>query len=329
MIRRLLVCAALLCGWPSLALAQYTANVQLTIDNTAAGIGFTASDLAAGNGHPQINSATCTSNSSGGDFRYRVDGTAPTSSVGVLVPAGGNISFSSPLALSAFKAIRTASTSAVLSCTLSSAVVSNQFVVGPVGGGSGGGGGGVISGTVTADAGTGWNVDGTFGSTFPSTGPGIGFRAESTTPSPRGDTEQVEPWADTYGRLVTKSTDPCSDNLLKQSYVVNISSAGTVEFLNGAGAGNYIYICSINIVSAAANNILIAEDDTDNCASITAGLNGGTTAGTGWNFAANSGAAPGGGAAWIMKSAGTNRYGCLLTSASTQTSGTIVFAVAP
>jgi hypothetical protein len=129
--------------------------------------------------------------------------------------------------------------------------------------------------------------------------------------------------------LVVKSTDPCSDNALKVSYPVDTAASGTIEFLNGAGAGNYIYICSVNLVSAGANNVLIAEDDTDNCGSITAGLNGGTTAGEGWNLAANGGAAHGGGAAWIMKSAGTNRYGCIVTSAAVQLSGTIVYALAP
>lgn len=139
MLKRLLVLAALLCGCPSLASAQdYLANVQVTIDDSVTGVGFAAGAIN-GAGHPAVNSASCTSNSSGGDFRYRVDGTAPTTSNGVLVPAGGNVVFVDSLALLTFRGVRTASTSAVLSCTLSS---DNTPPVYPVGGGGAGGGGG-------------------------------------------------------------------------------------------------------------------------------------------------------------------------------------------
>jgi hypothetical protein len=172
-------------------------------------------------------------------------------------------------------------------------------------------------------------TDATHDSAASATGPQVMAGAEATVPSAVSDGDAVRLWSDLYGRLVVKSTDPCSDNALKVSYPVDIVTATTVEFLNGAGAGNYIHICSVNLVSAGANNVLIAEDDTDNCGSITAGLNGGTTAGEGWNLAANGGAAHGGGAAWIMKSAGTNRYGCIVTSAAVQLSGTIVYALAP
>lgn len=140
MTRLLLTLLLWLIAAPALA-QTYTANVQLTIDSTAAGISFTASDILAGSGHPQVNSASCTSNSSGGDFRYRVDGTAPTTTVGVLVPAGGNIVFTDVLSLIAFKGIRTAATSAVLSCTLSSLTAPPVY---PVGGGGAGSGSGCV-----------------------------------------------------------------------------------------------------------------------------------------------------------------------------------------
>jgi hypothetical protein len=176
-------------------------------------------------------------------------------------------------------------------------------------------------------------TDATHDSAASATGPQVMAGAESTVPSAVSDGDAVRLWSDLFGRLVVKSTDPCSDNSLKTSYVVDIVTATTVEFLNGAGAGNYIYVCSINLVSAGANNVAIFADDTDNCASFTAGdgLNtGGSTAGEGWNFAANGGIALGDGASWVMKgSAGTNRYGCIVTSAAVQLSGTIVYALAP
>ena len=37
----------------TLGAQSYLANVTLTIDSTAAGVGFTSSDIAAGGGHPQ------------------------------------------------------------------------------------------------------------------------------------------------------------------------------------------------------------------------------------------------------------------------------------
>jgi hypothetical protein len=267
---RLLVCAALLCGWPSLALAQgqYRINVQLTIDNTAAGTPFVASDLAQGNGHPQINSAACISNASGGDFRYRVDGTAPTTTVGVIVPAGGAIIFKDPLSLSAFKAIRTASTNAVLSCTLSSDSEPPVYPVG-AGGGSGSGSGCVgtagtpcvvvgndaagspTAGTVLAvqgiasmtpvtvapSAGT-FATDGTFGSAFPSTGPGIGVRAETTTPTAVTDGQQVAPMATVSGQVFTV---PGADanGIGATSGCALVSAASTNATNCKASAGNF------------------------------------------------------------------------------------------
>jgi hypothetical protein len=127
---------------------------------------------------------------------------------------------------------------------------------------------------------------------------------------------------------VRSTGDPCT-YAVKTYYPVDIVTIATTEVINGAGASNYIYICSVNLVTAAANNVAIVEDDTDACASITAGLNGGTTAGEGWNFAANGGIALGNGGSTVMKSAGTNRYLCIVTSAAVQLSGTIAYVAAP
>lgn len=122
------------------AFAQtYSANIQLTIDATAGGVSFTLSDILASGGHPQINSASCTNNSSGGAFRYRIDGGAPTSAVGVEVPEGGALLFGTTQALVNFKAIRTGGSSAVLSCTFSAETPMPPVY--PVGAGGGGGGG--------------------------------------------------------------------------------------------------------------------------------------------------------------------------------------------
>lgn len=133
---------------------------------------------------------------------------------------------------------------------------------------------------------------------------------------------------DANGRLWTRIDDPCST--AKTVFVVNISSAATTEVVGTAsGASTYVYICSINLVTAAANNVALVEDDTDACASPTAGMAGGTTSGAGWNFAANGGLTLGNGTGTVMKSAGANVYVCLITSAATQLSGTITYVLAP
>jgi hypothetical protein len=56
---------------------------------------------------------------------------------------------------------------------------------------------------------------------------------------------------------------------------------------------------------------------------------GGTTAATGWNFAANGGIALGNGEATVTKTASTNVNVCLITSGTAQTSGAVVLALAP
>jgi hypothetical protein len=137
-MKRCALFVAALCLSAPVFAQDYTKNVQLTIDNTAGGVSFTASDIRSGDGHPQVNSASCTSNSSGGDFRYTVDGSAPTTTVGVLVPEGGALIFNSANALLTFKAIRTAGSSAVLSCTFSTRTPLPPVYPVGAGGGSGG-----------------------------------------------------------------------------------------------------------------------------------------------------------------------------------------------
>lgn len=127
--------------------------------------------------------------------------------------------------------------------------------------------------------------------------------------------------------LVAPYIDPCAREA-KSVYVVNVASATTTEIANQV-ASEFFYICSINLVAAAAQAVAIVEDDTDACASPTAGLNGGTTAATGWSFAANGGLTLGNGTATVMKTATANRYFCFMTSTTGQLSGTITYVSAP
>jgi len=134
---------------------------------------------------------------------------------------------------------------------------------------------------------------------------------------------------DANGLLWTRTLDACSGTA-KTHIPINISTATTTELTASlSGASNYYYICSIDIVTAGANNVALVDDDSDGCGSVTSGLAGGTTAGTGWNFAANGGLTKGNGEGTVFKTGGTNRVVCMVTSAAVQLSGSIQVVAAP
>jgi hypothetical protein len=105
----------------------------------------------------------------------------------------------------------------------------------------------------------------------------------------------------------------------------------TTQILGAAGASNYYEICSINVVTATAQNIALIDSATagNACATSPAGSSGfgGSTAATGWNFAANGGLALGSGQAVVGKTSATNRALCLAQSSSGQVSGGISYVV--
>lgn len=143
----------------------------------------------------------------------------------------------------------------------------------------------------------------------------------SCWPSPGDGSPVVE------GRI--GATDPCTTSA-KTYLPINIVTATTTEITASlAGAGNHYYICSLNLVTAGANNVALTDDDTDNCGSVTSGLAGGTTAATGWNLGANGGVSVGNGMGTVFKTGGTNRVVCVVTSAAVQLSGAISVVAAP
>lgn len=185
---------------------------------------------------------------------------------------------------------------------------------------------------ITNDAGASQTLatDATHDSAAIATGPqvmGVGA-ASGALPTAVTAAEAVR-WAMTLqGVGYMRTPDPCSDEALKVYFPVDIVTATTTEIVNQS-ASNYFRLCSINLVSAGANNIVIVEDDTDACASPTAGLNGGVTAGEGWNLGSNGGLSVGNGAATVMRSSVVNRYVCIITSAAVQLSGTVVYTLSP
>ncbi len=108
---------------------------------------------------------------------------------------------------------------------------------------------------------------------------------------------------------------------------ISVSNTTATKLVTKATSKN-VYICSINLVVAAASNVaLIAGTQaTNQCDTSTAGPSGGTTAATGWNLAANGGLAYGSGMGVIMATASTGLDVCIVQSASTQLSGAMSWA---
>ena len=90
--------------------------------------------------------------------------------------------------------------------------------------------------------------------------------------------------------VVHPSADPCQGNV--KSYL-SINQTATTQVLGASGGGVSYWICAIAVVTATAQNVAIIDSATagNACATSPAGSNGfgGSTAATGWNFAANGG----------------------------------------
>lgn len=148
----------------------------------------------------------------------------------------------------------------------------------------------------------------------------------ATSSNANGDNSTFN--SDALGLLWTRDLDPCN-GVAKTFVPINIATATTTQLV-AASASNFVYVCSLNIgPTAGAQNIALIEDDTAACASPTAGMAGGTTAASGWNIAANGGHNFGAGISSVAKTAATNRYVCLISSAAVQTSGVLSYVLAP
>jgi hypothetical protein len=109
----------------------------------------------------------------------------------------------------------------------------------------------------------------------------------------------------------------------------NIQQTAGAQIVTGV-SGRRIYVCSINLVSATAQNVAIVAGTGTVCATTTVavpGLSGGATAATGWNLSANGGIAHGGGLGAIAKTTVNADNLCVLQSSSGQLSGGISYAI--
>lgn len=91
---------------------QYVAFEQVTV--AAASIGLTAATINSGSGHPQAEKAVCRLEQA--QIRYRLDGTAPTTTVGTLLEIGDVLTLSGNDMLQRAQFIRTGGTSGILNC---------------------------------------------------------------------------------------------------------------------------------------------------------------------------------------------------------------------
>ncbi len=130
-------------------------------------------------------------------------------------------------------------------------------------------------------------------------------------------------------RIGYTSDDPCTQ-LTKSGAPFSLTASGQV--ITGTSSKK-TYICSIDLISATAQNIALVEGTGSTCATNIFGLAGGTTAATGWNLAANGGLTKGSGNGTVYIGSGDANVlaanVCLLLSSTGQTSGHITYVQAP
>ena len=122
-----------------------------------------------------------------------------------------------------------------------------------------------------------------------------------------------------------EQVDPCKGQT--KSYL-SISETANTQLVAGT-TSKKIYVCSIHVVTATAQNIALVEGTGSTCATGTAGVQGfgGSTAATGWNFAANGGISYGDGSAALGAEGTAADNLCLFQSGSGQVSGGLSYVV--
>lgn len=107
---------------------------------------------------------------------------------------------------------------------------------------------------------------------------------------------------------------------------VSMTSATTTLMVTGV-SGRHVRICSVNLVTAIANNVAMISGTGATCGTGTTGVAGGTTAANGWNFAANGGLTVGSGLGTVMQTTATGDSICIITSAAGPLAGTIAYTI--
>lgn len=141
--------------------------------------------------------------------------------------------------------------------------------------------------------------------------------AAANAPTPAGN-NVIGQTKQTDGTTIAL-TDPCQGSA--GSYTpINIAASGSIRIIAGS-ATKQTYICQFHINNNTAEGVALTEGTGTNCGTSTVGIVGGTTAATGYNFAANGGISVGVGRSWVMKTATAADDVCLNPGASTQLTG--------
>lgn len=127
--------------------------------------------------------------------------------------------------------------------------------------------------------------------------------------------------------VANPAADPCQTTA-NSTARGSIASATTTRIITPS-ASNKTYICSVDLLSFAANNVAVVEGTGGTCGSGTAGVIGGTTTGTGISFAAQGGLVKGGAGFFVWNTAGTNVDFCLITSTTGPLSYFVKYVQAP
>jgi hypothetical protein len=117
----------------------------------------------------------------------------------------------------------------------------------------------------------------------------------------------------------------CAGASIANTISTPISVTTNTQIISGA-VGKQTYLCSINLIAGAPDNVALVEGTGTICGSGTAGIAGGTTAATGWNFAANGGLTLGNGFGMVARTATAADNLCLFVGSGAQVSGSIVWA---
>ena len=126
---------------------------------------------------------------------------------------------------------------------------------------------------------------------------------------------------DAAGNVQVPMLDPCK--IVAKTFVpINQAATGPLTIVSRT-ASVKIYICSMLVISATAQNINLVSAADTNCATSPVGLLGGATAALGPNLAANTGWTLGNGDASVAGVATANHDLCLISSGSGQISGVI------
>jgi hypothetical protein len=147
-----------------------------------------------------------------------------------------------------------------------------------------------------------------------------------TTSAPAYSTGNTNPLSlDTSGDLRVVNLSGCNGQSSANTVYTPVNVTGNSQIITGA-ASKQTYICAVNLMVGAADNVALVEGTGSTCGTGTAGMAGGTTAATGWNFAANGGLTLGNGQGMVARTATAADNVCLLVSGGAQVSGGITWA---